>query len=123
MRSVEIVAAVVFSAMGVRSLVHWARRPFVGGDATDGALFALFVLGRVGTWWSMAGLFVISLTLRDPDPRGGGAFLEGRAFTDVFQARFWWYPAVVLVFVVMQFLAGFFLGRRQPAPRPPAPPV
>src|SRR5206468_2086247 len=55
----ETAVAVVFGAFGARSAAHWFRRPFAGTDATDHLLFALFVLGRVGLWWSLAGLFAI----------------------------------------------------------------
>ncbi len=113
MRTFELVAAAVLGLMGLRSLVHWIRRPFDSTDPRDHVLFALFVLGRVGAWWSMAGLFLLSATLRDPN--GSGAYIQGRAFTDLFRDRFWWYPLVVIGFLVLQFVAGYVLGHRRPA--------
>jgi len=110
--AIEWVVAGVLSLLGLRSLVYWARRPFESTDVRDHVLFAAFVLGRVGTWWSLAGLFALSATTRNPDPLGGGATLAGRAFVDEFRARYWWYPLVVIGFLVLQFVAGYFLGRR-----------
>jgi hypothetical protein len=113
-RAVELALAGVLALLGLRSLVHWVRRPFEGSDPVDHALFAAFVVGRVGAWWSMAGFFYLSATLKDPN--GSGAFLQGRAFTDYFRDRFWWYPLVFVGFMAVQFVAGYFLGRRAPAP-------
>jgi hypothetical protein len=116
-RMFELVMIAVLTALGLRSLVHWIRRPFESLDPRDHALFALFVIGRVGVWWALAGIFAITSSIRNPDPRGGGAPLSGRAFLDEFAARFWWYPLLILGFAVMQLLSGYVLGRR--APRTP----
>lgn len=115
MRVAELAVAAGLFALGVRSLVHWVRRPFESTDPVDHALFAAFVVGRVGAWMSLAGLFALSAALKDPN--GSGAYLQGRAFTDYFRDRFWWYPLVFLGFIVLQFLAGFFLGHRTAAER------
>ncbi|MEO8476300.1 MAG: hypothetical protein ABI572_04505 [Actinomycetota bacterium] len=112
MNRLEWAASAVLGLAGLRSLVHWMRRPFDGTEVADHLLFAAFVLGRVGSWWSLAGLFALSANTRNPDPLGGGATLAGRAFVEEFRARSWWYPLVVLGCLVLQFLAGFFLGRR-----------
>lgn len=114
MRIAELVLAGVLAFLGVRSLVHWLRHPFEGTDPLDHGLFAAFVVGRVGAWLSAAGFFYLSSTLKDPND--SGAYLEGRAFTDFFRDRFWWYPLVFLGFMVLQFLAGFFLGHRTDVP-------
>ena len=82
-------------------------------DPIDHALFAGFVLGRVGTWWAFAGLFAISATLKDPN--GTGAYLQGRAFADTFRDQYSWYLLVLIAFPVLQFLSGYFLGRRRPS--------
>ncbi len=103
-------------AMAIRSLVHWIRRPFDSSDPRDHLLFAAFVVGRVGMWLSLAGSLYLSATLKDPN--GSGAYLQGRAFADYFRDRFWWYPLTFLIFLVMQFVAGLFLGHRGGAQDP-----
>ncbi len=112
-RVAELALSVVLAGFGLRSLIHWIRRPFDGADPIDHALFAGFVLGRVGTWWAFAGLFAISATLKDPN--GTGAYLEGRAFADTFRDQYSWYLLVLIAFPVLQFLSGYFLGRRRPS--------
>ena len=104
MRWFEALASALLLALGLRSLVHWLRLSFAGEDAADHVLFGLFVLGRVGVWWSLAGLFAIYATI--------SRHLAGRAFTDEIRTRFWWYPVVVLVFAAVQLVAGILLGRR-----------
>lgn len=121
MNRAEWLVATVLGLAGLRSLVYWARRPFDSTDVRDHLLFAAFVLGRVGSWWSLAGFFALSATTRNPDPLGEGATLAGRAFVDEFRARYWWYPLVVIGFLVTQFLAGYFLGRRQARSEPTGP--
>jgi hypothetical protein len=111
-RLLELVLSLVLAGFGVRSLIYWLRRPFEGVDPVDHALFALFVLGRVGTWLAFAGLFAISATLKDPN--GSGAYVQGRAFADTFRDEYSWYLLILIVFPVLQFLGGFFLGRRRP---------
>ena len=59
MKLVEAILAGVFVLLGARSLVHWLRRPFEGGDVVDHVLFALFVTGRVGLWFALAGVFAL----------------------------------------------------------------
>lgn len=112
MRILELVLSLVLAGFGVRSLVHWLRRPFDGPDPADHALFAVFVLGRVGTWLAFAGLFAISATLKDPN--GSGAYVQGRAFADTFRDEYSWYLLLLIVFPVLQLLGGYFLGRRRP---------
>jgi hypothetical protein len=119
MNTLEWVVAGILGVLGLRSLVHWARRPFESADVRDHLLFAAFVVGRVGAWWSLAGFFALSANTRNPDPRGGGATLSGRAYIDEFRARYWWYPLVVVAFLLLQFVAGYFLGRREERSGPP----
>jgi len=100
----EVVIVALFTALGARSLLHWGRRPFDGVDAWDHVLFALFVTGRVGLWFGLAGLFLLySLT----DTRG-------RAFIDDVR-RYDWFVLVFVGSTAIQFLAGYFLGRRAEA--------
>jgi hypothetical protein len=103
MRAFEIAMAVLFGALGLRSFVHWGRRPFEGRDARDHLLFAMFVTGRVGLWLAVAGLFCLYALTNT----------RGRAFIDDLQ-RFRWFLMVFLGLAAMQFIGGFFLGRRSP---------
>ena len=101
MKVFEGVMVVLFGALGVRSLLYWGRRPFDGVDARDHLLFALFVTGRVGLWFGLAGLSLL-YALTDT---------LGRAFIDDVR-RYDWFVLVFAGLAAMQFLASFFLGRR-----------
>ena len=101
--TVEYVVALVFAALGIRSVVHWARRPFETNDVRDLVLYALYLTGRVGLWFAVAGLFVLY----------GSTRTRGRAFTDDV-ATYRWYAVVFLALAALQLVAGQFLGRRSP---------
>ncbi len=110
MRFVELLIAGLLIFGGMRSLLVWTqqRRVDVHG-ASHHILFAMFVTGRVGLWLSLAGLFLISLSVP----------YEGRAFIDEMTA-YRWYLMVPLVMGVLQVVAGYFLGRGTDAPEPEA---
>lgn len=113
MRIAELVVAAVFAALGVRSLVHWVRRPFDGASAREHALFALHVTARVGAWFALATLFVLYATVATVDPVTGERIpAEGRAFTDAAREYAWFY-LVLLGLAAVQFVTGFFLGRER----------
>jgi hypothetical protein len=57
MNVVELVVAIVLVLLGVRSVVVWAGRRFDSQSMHDHVLFALFVAGRAGAWFGLAGLF------------------------------------------------------------------
>jgi len=101
MDAIEIIAAAVFAALGVRSLVHWVRAPFESRRTSDLALYALFVTGRVGMWFVLAAAFTLY------------AFTDtrGRAFTDD-AAEYQWLYLVFLTLGAVQFVTAYFLGRR-----------
>ena len=103
MKAFEIGVVVVVATLGLRSFVYWVRRPLEGGNVRDHLLFAMFVTGRVGLWFAVAGLFCL-YALTDT---------RGRAFTDDVQ-RYRWFLIVFLGLAAMQFLGGYFLGRRSP---------
>ena len=103
MKAFELIVVALSGVLGVRSLVHWARRPFDSSDPADHVLFAAFVTGRAGLWLAVAGLFLLYAST---DTRGR-AFID-----DVKQYR--WFAVVFLLLAATQFLAGFFLGRRSP---------
>ena len=101
MKAFEITLVVVFAALGVRSLVHWVRRPFESRDPRDHVLFALFVTGRVGLWFALAGLFMLYASIDT----------QGRAFIDDVR-QYDWFVLVFVVLAALQLLGGYFLGRR-----------
>ncbi len=100
MNVLEVVAATVFGLLGVRSLIHWLRRPFGSDARRDHVLYALFVVSRVGLWFALMGLFLLYSTVST----------RGRAFIDDV-GRFRWYFFVIVVPAAGQFLAGYLLGR------------
>jgi hypothetical protein len=101
----EIVVAVVFGLLGLRSLLYWLRRPMDSDVRRDHLLYALFVASRAGLWFALMGLFLLFASV---DTRG-------RAFIDD-AAGFTWYYIVLAVPAAIQFVSGFLLGR------PPSPP-
>ncbi len=101
MRVVEIALTALFGALGIRSLWHWARRPFESRDPRDHLFFAVFVTGRVGSWLALSGLFVLYALTNT----------RGRAFIDDVQ-RYDWYVMVLVVLAAMQLIGGYYLGRR-----------
>ncbi|MFB3738804.1 MAG: hypothetical protein ACE14W_07540 [Candidatus Velamenicoccus archaeovorus] len=102
MSVLEAVIAAVFALGGLRSLWRWGRRRFEGVDVVDHLLYALFVTGRVGLWFSIAGLFLIYSTTT----------LDGRPTSAV--DRYRWFLAVPIALAAMQLAAGYFLGNRTP---------
>jgi hypothetical protein len=101
MKAFEIAMVVVFTALGVRSLVYWGRRPFDSRDPRDHLLFGLFVMGRAGLWFALGGLFLL-YALTDT---------QGRAFVDDVR-RYEWFALVFAILAAAQFLGGYLLGRR-----------
>ncbi len=98
---VELVFALAFAALGVRSALYWIRHPVDTTDVTDELLFAAFVTGRVGTWLLAAGMFVLFGTIHT----------VGRAYTDD-ASQFGWLFIVFLALGAVQLLAAWFLGAR-----------
>jgi hypothetical protein len=107
MRLVELGLATAFVLLGVRSTWKWTRRPIEGTDVSDHVLYAVFVTGRAGLWFALAGYFLIAASIS----------VRGRAAMDEL-AGFRWYLLVPLVLAGMQLVAGFALGRRPPSPGP-----
>jgi hypothetical protein len=121
---VELVVALVFLGLAVRSAVYWMRHRVQSQDTADEMLFALFVTGRVGTWLLASGLFFLyaSITVR------------GQASDDE-ASRYSWLFIVFLLLGATQLLATWFLGARgrrddvpgrpeaedEDEPRPPMP--
>ena len=107
MKTAEAIVAAVFAAIGVRSLVYWLRRPFETADLREHLLFAAYLTGRIGLWFSLAGLFLLlSVDTGTRFARGSGAeFAE-------YASRYGWYVMVFAALSSMQLVAGYFLGRR-----------
>jgi hypothetical protein len=101
MKVFEFGMVALFASLGVRSLVYWGRRPFDSRDPRDHLLFALFVTGRAGLWFALAGLFLLY----------GLTATQGRAFVDDVR-RYDWFALVFAVLAAAQFVGGYFLGRR-----------
>jgi hypothetical protein len=98
-KTFELAVAGLFAAGGIRSLWRWGRRPFEGTDVGDHLLYAIYLTGRIGLWFSLAGLFAIYALV-----------LEGQP-TNHF-ADYRWYFMVPVGLAALQMLAGLALGRR-----------
>ena len=103
MRVVELIVAGLFILAGVRSLWAWSRRRFEGVDVVDHLLYALYLTGRIGLWFAIAGFFLISASI---DAQGQPALDE--------LAQYRWYIMVPLLLAAVQLVAGYVLGRRSP---------
>jgi hypothetical protein len=102
-RVVELIIAGMLILAGLRSLWAWSRRRFEGTDVIDHLLYALYLTGRIGLWFAVAGFFLISASI---DARGQPALDE--------LAPYRWYLMVPLLLAVLQLVAGYVLGRRSP---------
>ena len=107
MRVTESLVAAAFAGLGLRSILYWVRRPFETADLRDHLLFAAYLTGRIGLWFSLCGLFL--LLSFDTDARPGEG--SSSAFVD-FALRYKWYTMVFAVLAALQLVAGFFLGNR-----------
>ncbi len=101
MKWFELSMVVVFAALGLRSSWYWIRRPLDSVEIADHALYAMYVTGRAGLWFSVAGAFAIFLALDT----------QGRAFTDDAN-DFRWYVLVPGFLAGLQLVGGMLLGRR-----------
>jgi hypothetical protein len=111
-RPLEFAVAVVLASLGVRSAVHWARRPFDSKDVGDQLLYAVYLTGRVGMWFAFSGLFLILALAGAADPVTGiRSPSTGQVYIDDV-SQFRWYVIVFAVLGAMQLLAGWFLGHR-----------
>ncbi|HSL11564.1 MAG TPA: hypothetical protein VLA82_09660 [Actinomycetota bacterium] len=108
----ELVLAIVFAALGVRSLVYWARRPFASRDARDHLLYGLYVMGRAGLWFAFAGIFLLFASAGTVDPvTGEQLHAPGQAFIDAVNENRW-FVLIPAALAATQFVAGYVLGRR-----------
>ena len=100
MRVFEFVIAGLLVLGGVRSLVRWLRKDFDGTSRYHITLYAAYITARVGMWFAIAGLFLIS----------GASALRGRAFADEMRGMSWYF-AVPLGLAGVQLLTGWLLGK------------
>lgn len=103
MRVIELVIAGLFVLAGLRSLRAWSRRRFEGTDVIDHLLYALYLTGRIGLWFAVAGFFLISASIN----------ARGQPALDEF-APYRWYFIVPLLLAALQLMAGYVLWRRSP---------
>jgi hypothetical protein len=104
MKWFELTMVTVFTVLGLRSAWYWIRRPFDSLQVSDHVLYAMYVTGRVGLWFSIAGAFAIFASINT----------RGRAFTDDAN-EFRWYILVPGLLAFLQLLAAVLLGRRDDA--------
>jgi hypothetical protein len=97
---IEFVLAGAFTLGGVRSFLIWVRRPIDSDHVRDQLSYALYRTGRIGLWFAVAGIFLISGLIRT----------EGRAFDEEF-AQHRWFLMVPLLLAIMQFVGAYLLGR------------
>ena len=108
----ELAVAIGLAALGVRSLVHWARRPFGSRDPRDHLLYGLYVMGRAGLWFAFAGMFLLYASAGTTDPvTGEQLHAPGQAFVDAVN-EYRWYVLVPAGLAAVQLVSGAFLGRR-----------
>jgi len=111
MRPFEFAVALVLTALGIRSAVYWARRPFESTAIRDQLLYAVYLTGRVGMWFAFAGLFFlfafVGASDPEPNPITGALAVEH-------PSKYAWYVIVFAVLGAMQLLAGWFLGHGGP---------
>jgi hypothetical protein len=111
MRPFEFGVALLLTALGVRSMVHWGRRPFESTAIRDQMLYAVYLTGRVGMWFAFAGVFYlfafVGASDPAPDPITGELVVEH-------PSTYAWYVIVFAVLGAMQLLAGWFLGHGGP---------
>jgi hypothetical protein len=111
-RIAELVVAGLLFLGGFRSYWIWSRRAIDSDDIRDQIWYALYRTGRIGLWFAVGGIFLISGLIQR----------EGKAFVDEW-AQHRWYLMVPLILAAMQFVGGYLLGRsadRRPAPEAPA---
>jgi hypothetical protein len=96
----ELVIGGVLAALGIRSLVRWARTEFDAASLRDQVLFSMHVAARVGLWFAFAGFFLGLALVDEP-----GRFIR-------------WYLFVPIGLAGVQLMTGVFLSRSPDRTRP-----
>jgi hypothetical protein len=97
----ELTVAGLLALLGVRSIVYWSRRPLDSRSVRDHLVYAMWLTGRVGLWFAVAGIFAISASITAE---------EGVGFITKWD-RYRWYILVPLGLAALQLVAGVILGR------------
>jgi len=121
MRPIDLVPAAILVGLAIRSAVHWLRRPLDSTDPRDHALFALFLVARVGSWLLLA-LWAYGLAEVGADVRN--ETLGTRSVPDELRARYGWVAVAFFASSGVALLASYFLAGREPragGPERPAP--
>ncbi|HEY7283768.1 MAG TPA: hypothetical protein VID47_19495 [Actinomycetota bacterium] len=100
LRIIELVIAGLFFLGGFRSFWIWSRRPIDSNDIRDQIWYTLYRTGRIGLWFAVGGIFLISGLIQR----------EGKAFSEEW-AQHRWYLMVLLILAAMQLVGGYLLGR------------
>ena len=93
MKTFDAVVAVVLALVGIRSLVHWLRRPFHPSGPGERMLYVLHLTGRIGWWFGLAAFFLAYAVVDEPQTVG-------------------WFILVPIALAGLQLLTGFLLSRR-----------
>jgi hypothetical protein len=108
MNPLELAIAGVCAALGLRSAVHWGRRPFESSDVIDHLLYAFFVTCRVGLWAALATWFALLGFAHEPVD-----YAAERAQVDAQRSQAILLAAVFVVLAGGQFATAWFLGHRR----------
>jgi hypothetical protein len=95
----ELVIGGILAALGLRSLVRWARTEFDARSLGDQVLFSMHSAARVGLWFAFAGFFF------------------GFALVDQVGPFVKWYLFVPIGLAGVQLMTGVFLARSPPPAR------
>ena len=92
MKPFDAVVAGVLALVGIRSLVHWLRRPFHPSGPRERMLYVLHLTGRIGWWFGLAAFFLAYAVVDEPQTVG-------------------WFILVPIALAGLQLLTGFLLSR------------
>jgi len=95
-KPVEAVIAGLLALGGVRSLVHWLRRPFHPATEGERMLYVLNLTGRIGWWFALAAFFLAWAVVDEPQSAG-------------------WFLLLPIALAGVQLLTGFLLANREEA--------
>ena len=71
MKAFDAIVAGLLALVGVRSLVHWLRRPFHPSTLGERLLYVLNITCRAGFWFALAAFFLAWAVVDEPQTVGG----------------------------------------------------